>query len=110
MGTRIALNSYLLGLDRSSFEFQQVSRLTPPRGAISGGHGHETQRNAPRRIVARMAFFDAVTADPSEFFERYRLRYVALPVTELPPAYLNSGWKRLQGGPFWNIWERRCSS
>jgi hypothetical protein len=53
-----------------------------------------------------MAFFDAVTANPSEFLERYRLRYVALPFEGLPPAYLNSGWKRLQEDPFWIIWER----
>jgi hypothetical protein len=103
---RIALNGYLLGLDRASFKAEQASRLTPPPKAYQWGPWARDPAERARRIAARLAFFEAVTANPSAFLERYQLRYVALPFKGLPPAYLNSGWKCLQEGPFWNIWER----
>jgi hypothetical protein len=103
---RIAVNGYLLGLDRRSFEARQVAVLTPdPRGYKWGPWTRDPVERM-RRIAMRMAFFDAVTANPSAFFERYMLRYVALPSKGVRPAYLNSGWRCLQEGPVWSIWER----
>ena len=70
---RIAFNGYLLGLDRSTFEAQQASDLSPPPGAYQWGPWTRDEAERTRRIAARMAFFDAVTANPSEFFERYQV-------------------------------------
>ena len=103
---RIALNGYLVGLDRPSFKAEQISALTAPPGEYIWGPWTRDPAEFSRRIENRMAFFDAITAHPVVFFERYKLRYVALPMGGPPPAYLNSGWRRLQEGPFWNIWER----
>jgi hypothetical protein len=103
---RIALNGYLFGHDRPSFEAVQVSDLTPPPQAYQWGPWTRSPAERTRRIAMRMAFFDAITANPSEFFERYRVRYVALPPERVPPVVLNSEWRCLQEGPFWSIWER----
>jgi hypothetical protein len=103
---RIALNGYLLGLDRESFEAAQDSALTPRPGEYKWGPWTRDPAERTQRITMRMAFFDTVTANPSALFERYLVRYVALPHGSVPPVYLNSGWMCLQEGPFWSIWER----
>jgi hypothetical protein len=57
-------------------------------------------------IAELMHQYDAVTQEPSQFIDRYRIRFVALPATQATPAYLATGWTLIQSGPSWRIWEK----
>jgi len=50
--------------------------------------------------------YDQIVRNPSELIDSIGVRYVALPVYLSPPAYLKDGWKLVQSGPFWRVWER----
>jgi hypothetical protein len=109
---RIALNEFLRGLDRPAFEAQQ-------RGAMVGGFskmdlmgfggGFGPWSRDPVRceelIARRLAAYDAIRAAPPSAMDRYAVRYVAL-AEGTRPAYLDGGWRLLQAGPRWELWER----
>lgn len=50
--------------------------------------------------------FDQIAKNPSELINSIGVRYVALAVDRPPPAYLRDGWKLVESGPFWRLWER----
>jgi hypothetical protein len=98
---RETLNSILLGVDRASFE----GKLRAP---FAGPGAWSRERNPVTReamILDRLAFYDAIRADPGRALDRYRVRYVALPAGH--PAPVGGGWRPLERGPYQDIWERR---
>ncbi|MBX6311807.1 MAG: hypothetical protein IRY99_02635 [Isosphaeraceae bacterium] len=98
---RVALNDYLRGFDRADFARCQEATL-------SKGWGPWVRDVALRakRLAARLSAFDAIRAHPAAALEEFAVRYVALPANQPPPEYLREGWRRLQGGPSWQVWER----
>ena len=103
---RVALNSFLEGLDRAAFAAEQKAFCTQP------GAGPWVRDAAKReeRLASRMAAFEAVIANSAVAMNHFGVRYVALPVGVTRPAYLASGWRPLQAGPHWEVWERVARS
>jgi hypothetical protein len=98
---RLALDGYLRDLDSRAFAAEQLKVLRSGWGPWSRDKNLRTER-----VASRLASFDAILANPSAALDQFAVRYVALAATQAPPAYLSSGWHRLQDGPFWQIWER----
>jgi hypothetical protein len=103
---RIALNGFLRGLDRSSFEAEESASLGPKPGGILWGPWTRDRAELETRMASRLALFDAISANPAPYFDRYALRYVALKSGGGSPAYLDSRWRCLERGRIWDIWER----
>jgi hypothetical protein len=102
--TRVALNSYLRGLDRAGFLAEQNAWLDRiPWGPWAPGRS-AAARHA--RLAGRLAAWDAVVADPAAQLDRFRVRYLALRVGA-KADHLGSEWYRLEAGPTWQVWERR---
>ena len=105
---RIALNSYLppsqsCGLRGRTAGYAQVR---------AGGWGPWTRdaSDGERRVLNRLAAFDAVARDPESALNQFRVRYVGLRADEPQPAYLTrQKWIQVQEGPFWQVWERPAS-
>jgi len=102
---RVALNAYLLGASRSEF-LEQVKDSTRQQvwGPWSMG---EVPTSA--LIAELMHQYDAVAQEPIRFIDRYQVRFVALPVLQATPIYLQTGWTLIQSGPSWRIWERKAA-
>jgi hypothetical protein len=100
---RIALNSFLLGLDHTAFANEQKQAVADwvlgpwPRDPLKQAQLYQT----------RLACYERVAADPQAAVERFGVHYVALPATQSPSCYLLSSWSRLQAGPYWSVWEQR---
>ena len=104
---RVALNCYLLGWDRSTFEAEQRTAFQL-RAEEGGGWGPWTRdaNDGNRRIASRLAAFERVLKDPEPALKRYGVRYVGLK-TSTPSSRLTQGrWTRIQEGPYWQVWER----
>ena len=97
---RIALNDYLLGVDRE--QFNRTSREFLNTMAWGPWARDTAARNS--RLEQQLAAFDRVRAHPQTALDRYRVRYLALPKGS--PAPLSTEWKLAQAGPEWDIWER----
>ena len=93
---RIALNAFLLGNDRATFEAAQRSELA---GLFWGAAARDPTARQ-KLLQDRVRSYDATAADLPATLARYGVRYVALPSGRAPPAYLASGWQRLQRGRF----------
>ncbi|MBX6314799.1 MAG: hypothetical protein IRY99_18060 [Isosphaeraceae bacterium] len=100
---RMALNAYLRGLDLPAFEANRSPSEVEEWGPWANGRDPSQRAEHQAR---RRAAFEQVQADPAAALDRFRVRYVALPAEQTPPAYLEMGWQRLQAGPYWQIWER----
>ena len=87
---RIALNGYLLGLDRASFKAEQVSRLTPPPKAYQWGPWARDPAERARRIARAVGFLRRGHCRPVHISWSDSNCDVALPFKGLPPAYLSS--------------------
>lgn len=99
---RAALNGFLRAQTPASFRAEQAAFFdSEPLGPWARKPSLRTDR-----VAHRLACFDAIQANPPEWFERFQLRYVGLPAAQLRPAYMNSSWTRIQDGPHWQIWER----
>jgi hypothetical protein len=98
---RETLNSILLGVDRAAFEGKLRAPFVGP-GVWSRDRDPITREAL---ILDRLAFYDAIRADPDRALDRYHVRYVALPVGH--PAPVGEGWSPLERGPHQDIWERR---
>jgi hypothetical protein len=106
---RWALNRYLLGVAR----YQLVSQAQA--FAASYQWGPWAFGEIPRSQLADglIGQFDSISRDPGKVIQAFRVRYVAIPsnkdVTTLPqegiPALMYSGWKLIQRGPYWGIYE-----
>jgi hypothetical protein len=100
---RIALNSYIEGKDRDSFILQQRAELTTNQF----GPWKRDQLKFEERIQNRLKYFDEIIADPLKAFKKFQVKYVALSYNTKKPTYLQVGWKLLQNGPYWQIWEKQ---
>ncbi len=100
---RIALNSYIEGKDRDSFTLQQRAQLT----ANQFGPWKRDRLKFEERIQNRLKYFDEIVADPIKALKKFQVKYVALPKNTKQPTYLQLGWKLLQDGPYWQIWENK---
>jgi hypothetical protein len=101
---RIALDSWLRGLDREAFAAEQ-------RGLLQTTVWGPWARDAVLREAKwrrRMVQFDALS-DGWAACNRFSVRYVALPAHQTPPGYLRGAWTRLESGPWWQVWERSAS-
>ncbi len=59
-----------------------------------------------RSLARGLAIYRSVASHVPGALRRYGVRYVALPAATPTPRYLAEGWKRLQAGPHWQLWER----
>ncbi|MEO6811811.1 MAG: hypothetical protein ABI353_22105 [Isosphaeraceae bacterium] len=101
---RLALNAALLGLDRPAF-------AAHARYNCDGwGPWSRDPSLRAQRLDGLLRTFDALRADPTDASDAFGVRYVAIETTRPPPAYLRSGWRLLQDGPSWRVWERRPAS
>ncbi len=100
--SRIALNGFLLGLDRETFVGRQSAALG---STIWGLEARDPVRRA-ERLADRVSKYDQIVADPGPALARFQVKYVALRKADGPPHYLQSGWRRLADGPYWQVWER----
>jgi hypothetical protein len=58
------------------------------------------------QFPAYLHTFDDVSRDPNAYADKLKVRYVALPVGQHPPAFLSHGWNLIQPGPYYRIWKR----
>jgi hypothetical protein len=100
--TRIALNGFLRGLDRAAFETEQKREVA---GWVLGPWPRNHQMQA-ELLANRLACYDHVTANLAAVLDQFRITYVAFATGQARPAYLDSGWRQLEEGPYWSIWER----
>jgi hypothetical protein len=99
---RVAFNAYVLGRDRPTFLASQTA--TPLGPAFRGAWGRDPAQQQ-RRLASRLAWFDAVSAEPERYLRRTELRYLLLPRDQSPPS--GASWTEIQDGPHWSIWEPR---
>ncbi len=99
LATRRALNAVLLGVGRTRFEAQ---------GRRSVWYWYDPQRR-DRLLTDFIRDYDEDSRDPSRHAEAFGVRYVAIRAKQVPPSYLRNGWKMIQPGPYWQIWERERS-
>jgi hypothetical protein len=79
------------------------SRPRCSRAWPSGCGGPGRARAEFDRVVReRLAAFDAVRARPVFYLDRYRVRYVALPITT-GPTHPGRDWRRAEVGPNWQV-------
>jgi hypothetical protein len=100
--SRTALNGFLLGLDRETFLRQQRTLLD------SNVWGQEARDPARRayRLADRVSKYDEMAANPGPALARFHVKYVALRKSDVPPRYLQSGWREMVNGPYWQLWEK----
>jgi hypothetical protein len=88
---RFVLDNYLSGIDtHDSFAMQLKEYVFIPKD----------------QLPVYLHTFDEVSRDPDIYVDKLKVRYVALPVSQNPPAYLGRGWSLIQPGPYFRIWER----
>jgi hypothetical protein len=102
--SRIAMNAYLMGLDRESLAMQQRKDL---EGGIHGPWMRH-KRLLEDKLSRRLTVYDAVRRDPRSFFDRYNVRYLALEPGSRPGDTIST-WSLFQHGTPWDIWERDIS-
>lgn len=98
---RIALNDYLQGINRSKFIAKQEADLK----LTSWGPWVRDAKKLNERIKSRQKYYDEIVSNPVTVFKKFQIKYVALTKNTPQPQYLNSGWKLLQDGQYWQIWE-----
>jgi hypothetical protein len=99
---RIALDSYLLGIDAEEFERRQREFL--------GGYGYgpiaRDRTLLDARLRRQIAAYDEVVRDPTAAVKRFEVRYVVLPRATSPPNYLGAGgWEPVGGNEIWQVWQ-----
>ncbi|CAN5905878.1 hypothetical protein BH23PLA1_BH23PLA1_22940 [soil metagenome] len=99
---RDALNHYLLGLDRPTYEAEHTYEL----GTTGWGPWTYDPNALVKRKAERLAAFDAVARDPEGFLDRFGVRYAVLEANSPRPPLLRDGWQVVQDGPHWTILER----
>jgi len=99
---RITLNNYLQGVDRTTFLSKQKSDLV---NAVWGPWARDKSKLA-ERLQNRLKYFDEIVHNPVDAVQKFQVKYVILRQNTQLPEYLNNGWKLLQDGPDWWIWER----
>jgi hypothetical protein len=98
--SRFALNAFLYGTtDR--LEFKRMASLELENGLWNA------QKITPELLAPFMTNYDEIAHDPNRFISTFAVRYVALAVDRPRPSYLRDGWRLLQAGPYWQLWERK---
>lgn len=100
---RVALNGFLLGLDREAFGAKQREVLN---NNVLGPEARDPARRA-ERLDNRLKIYDQIASNPRPALDRFQVKYVALAKDVPPPSYLAANWRRLADGPYWQVWERR---
>ena len=80
---RIALNSYLLGLDQPAFRSEQEAVLSRP--GFQGPWGRD-RVEFERRIESRMTWYNKIASRLETYLIRSSMRYVWLPQGHMPPG------------------------
>jgi len=104
LDSRIALNAYLMGVDRDALAIQQMKNL---KAGVNGAWLRDPRLLA-EKLSRRLTVYDAVRKDPRSFFNRYNVRYLALAPGSRPGDTI-SNWSLIQHGPAWDLWERDIS-
>lgn len=97
---RRALNAYLLGHDRDVFLKTQTAEYSGRWGPWA-----RNVRIRMERLENSLNEFDAVIKNPRQALKAFEVNAVALPASAKPPEYLKRGWKQIQTGPAWQLWE-----
>lgn len=100
---RMALNGYLSGEDRSSFEAEARKHLS---AAVWGPWSRDPSARA-RSLSGRLGAYDHVAANPVAAIRQFGVRYVALPAGQERPSQLGKEWDLLEKGERWTLWEYR---
>jgi hypothetical protein len=101
--SRVALNGFLLGLDKESFGKSQKEVLDHTAWGLEA---RDPARRA-ERLASRLGKYEEIAASPGPALDRFKVKYVALPTKDAPPpAYLTSNWRPVVNGPYWQVWER----
>lgn len=103
---RVALDGWLQGM--SAVEFRAWQERVFAGEGVEGTQGiwHRDLTEKATALARRAAAFAAVRENPEAAMDRYEVRYLALPVDQPVGSQLASGWRLLQAGPHWRIWER----
>jgi len=104
LDSRIALNAYLMGVDRDALAVQQRKDLE----GVPHGDIQRDPRLLAEKVSRRLTVYDAVRKDPRPFFNRYNVRYLALNAGSRPGDTIST-WSLIQHGPAWDLWERDIS-
>jgi hypothetical protein len=100
---RIALNGFLRGLDRQAFVQEEKNTLAT---WVWGPEARDPERRA-EQLADRLKGYDRIAANPAVAIERFKVKYVALRKSNEPsPQYLRSGWREIEDGRYWEVWER----
>jgi len=99
---RIALNQFLLG--QSAGEFAATQQAALKAAAWGPWARSPVLRNV--RFEDRVRAFAEISANPDTAFASAKVRYVILMAQGKVPHYLSSGWREIQAGPYYQIWER----
>jgi hypothetical protein len=100
---RIALDGYLRGQDRATFEREQHRRIF----SDWWGPWARDESLKAQLLARRMAAYDAVVADPRGALDRFEVRYAGLTAGSSPPDCPSCGWRLLEAGSDWWVWGRR---
>ncbi len=98
---RQVLNFYLLGLNRS-----QLQPMMNQYISMNWGPWGRDPKKRQQLLESLAKKYDDVVSDPTKYLRKFQVKYVALPMKVPQPEYLKNGWKLLQNGPTWQIWER----
>jgi hypothetical protein len=101
---RVALNSYLLGWDRTRFEKEQITWLDE----TLWGPWRRDRSPAARqeRLNGRLTAWDSVVSNPDAALTKFQVRYLALP-SGVSADHLGARWLLQEDGTTWQVWERR---
>jgi hypothetical protein len=102
--TRIALNSFLLGLDRQTFAGRQRADLDIWEWGLEA----RDPAHREERLSGRIRIYDQIAADPFPSLRRFQVKYVALRKENgVASNYIRSNWLRIQDGPYWELWTEK---
>ncbi len=104
---RVALDGWLQGLSAAEFRAWQERVFTGED--VEGTQGIWSRDPAARSqaLSRRCSEFEAVQQDPVAALARFDVRYLALEMDRPVPASVAHGWRLVQAGPHWRIWERQ---
>jgi len=99
---RIVLNDYLQGFSRPEFIAKNQTDLHTGWGTWS-----RNPKLALEVLHNRTSYFDEISINPVKALKKFQVKYVALLNGKEQPKYLNNGWKLLQNGSYWQIWQNQ---
>jgi len=103
---RIALNQFLQGQSVGEFAAVQESSL---KANVFGPWARSSVLRDVR-FRDRVRAFSEISADPDFACASANVRYVILMAQRNAPHYMSSGWREIQAGPYFQIWERTSRS